>query len=97
LARRGLSRRAALRGLGLGGLAAALGAAGLRSPSAQAAALAASAAGVGAQPAAMRSASSWADVDGQLSALAPMSALLAAELVDGACQPIHAFNADRVL
>jgi beta-lactamase class A len=39
----------------------------------------------------------WDDVDRQLAALAPQTALLAAEIVDGQCQPVHAFNADQPL
>lgn len=39
----------------------------------------------------------WADIDEQLAAVAPTTALLAAELVDGAIESIHDANADQVL
>lgn len=37
----------------------------------------------------------WAALDRQLTALAPQTDLLAAELTDGQCRPIHALNANR--
>ena len=39
----------------------------------------------------------WDDVDDLLAVAAPDTALLAAELVDGACETIHALDADAVL
>ncbi|HYH10769.1 MAG TPA: serine hydrolase [Thermomicrobiales bacterium] len=41
--------------------------------------------------------SSWDEIDSQLESVAPSTALLAAELVDGDIVPVHAFNADQVL
>ena len=40
---------------------------------------------------------SWADVDGLFTVAAPAAAVLAAELVDGNCETIHALDADVVL
>jgi hypothetical protein len=42
-------------------------------------------------------AQSWAEVDARIGALAPKVGLLAAELSDGACQPVHALNPDQPL
>lgn len=39
----------------------------------------------------------WDEIDRQLAAIAPTTALLAAELKDGKIEPIHALNADEVL
>ena len=39
----------------------------------------------------------WDAFDQQLAALAPQTAALTAELIDGACHPIHAMNADQPL
>src|SRR5215217_1563079 len=40
---------------------------------------------------------SWEEIDRQLATAAPSTGLLAAELIGGACQHIHASNADAVL
>jgi len=40
---------------------------------------------------------SWAEVDQRFADAAPENAMLAAELVDGDCQDVHALNADAVL
>ncbi len=88
VARRRLSRRRALAQGGVGVAAAALASFGFRSTSAvQEGAATLSAA----EP------PSWEEIDGQLQAVAPTVALLSAELVDGAIEPIHAFNADAYL
>lgn len=40
---------------------------------------------------------SWAEIDEMLAAIPSTTALLAAELIDGAMEPVHAFNADEFL
>ena len=87
-----LSRRRLVRAGGAGVMATALAATGFaRTALAQGATPAAS---PGASPVA---AASWEEIDRQLAAAAPTTALLAAELVGGVCQTVHAFNADAVL
>ena len=83
-----LSRRAALRGLGVAGLA---GIALSRNVRAQ------DATPVAQDSATPQPMTSWDEVDQRLAALAPLTGFLAAELVDGECRPIHAFNADQPL
>jgi len=41
--------------------------------------------------------STWEDLYGRMSDVAPVHALLAAEIVDGVCDPIRSNNADRVM
>lgn len=92
-----LSRRQVVRAGGAGILASATAATGFgRTALAQGATPAAS---PGASPAAspVAAAPSWEEIDRQLAAAAPTTALLAAELVDGVCQAVHAANADAVL
>ena len=96
-----LSRRQAVRTGGAGLVASALAATGLaRMGRAQDATPAASpVASPVASPTAspVAAAPSWEGIDRQLAAAAPSTGLLAAELIGGACQHIHASNADAVL